>query len=218
MKAKGLSLPHAPPNMNLRVKMIFDEDLKTLIVPRIKVLVFRVSKDTPFEVAAKAIATKNGHKELWKRYSFSILKKSLAFNDTVDDCGDTVPQFGEDEHITDMRKCFSSYMRDDSYEAPGTEHELVFFYKISGEYESPFVINNSAGETGASQSIPPKNGNETSPNQKQVSFGESICQQGALPFGSVSHQPIAGSTSFIDERSTLSEQNKEPSENVMPLS
>ena len=75
LKEKGLALPHEPPVLDIRVRMIFDEDLSTLIFPKVKEMSFRVSSDTPFEVAAKALAFKNGHKDLWKSYSFSILKK-----------------------------------------------------------------------------------------------------------------------------------------------
>lgn len=55
--------------------MVFDEDFKTMKFPKVKCLVFRVSSNMPFEVAAKALALKNDHSHLWKSYSFSTLTK-----------------------------------------------------------------------------------------------------------------------------------------------
>ena len=113
---KGHTLADEPPNLDVRIRMIFDEDLKTMIFPKVKVMIFRVSSDTPFEVAAKALAVKNGHRDLWKHYSFSIMMKDKS-------------EERLDKHdipfvINDLRKCFGTFKKDD--------HEIVFFYKING--------------------------------------------------------------------------------------
>ena len=64
--------------LDLRIRMINDEDLTTIKFPRVKEAVFRVPSDTPFEVAAKALATRNGHSELWRQYTFSILRRDKS--------------------------------------------------------------------------------------------------------------------------------------------
>jgi hypothetical protein len=75
-----------PTNLDMRVRMIFDEDFNTMVFPKVKEMIFRLSSDSPFEIAAKALAHKNGHPELWRRYNFSILRKdsetSMADEDT----------------------------------------------------------------------------------------------------------------------------------------
>jgi hypothetical protein len=45
--------------------MIFEENLKSMIFPLVKKFTFRVNRDTPFEIAAKSLAKKNNHPELW---------------------------------------------------------------------------------------------------------------------------------------------------------
>ena len=70
-----------PPNLDMRVRMIFDEDFNTMVFPKVKEMIFRLSSDSPFEIAAKALAQKNGHPELWRRYTFSILKKEQEQSD-----------------------------------------------------------------------------------------------------------------------------------------
>ena len=45
-----------PPNLDMRVRMIFDEDFNTMVFPRVKEMIFRLSSDSPFEIAAKALA------------------------------------------------------------------------------------------------------------------------------------------------------------------
>lgn len=62
-----------PPHMDVRVRMVFDENLKSMIFPKVKSFIFRVQKDATFEVAAKALANKNEHPHLWQSYTFSIL-------------------------------------------------------------------------------------------------------------------------------------------------
>jgi hypothetical protein len=75
-----------PTNLDMRVRMIFDEDFNTMVFPKVKEMIFRLSSDSPFEIAAKALAHKNGQPELWRRYTFSILRKdsetSMADEDT----------------------------------------------------------------------------------------------------------------------------------------
>ena len=134
----NLGIAHEPPAMDVRVRMICDEDLKTLIVPRVKEMLYRVNRDAPFEAAAKALAAKNGHPDLWKFYSFSILRGKV---DSGED--DSAPRLPVEE-ITDLRKRFGSFMRDDSYSGiqygggSGNSQELVFFYKVSAAFPSPF--------------------------------------------------------------------------------
>ena len=48
-----------PPNLDMRVRLIFDEDFNTLVFPIVKEITLRLSSDFPFEVAAKALAYKN---------------------------------------------------------------------------------------------------------------------------------------------------------------
>jgi len=79
--------------------MIHDEDLNKMVFPKVKEMTFRLSSDTPFEIAAKAIATKNGHRDLWPYYSFSTIRK-----DDEDDVKDVI--------ISDLRKCFSSFKKE----------------------------------------------------------------------------------------------------------
>ena len=57
------------------MRLIFDEDIKTMVYPKIKQYLFRTSADSPLEVGAKALAYRNGHPEKWSSYSFSYLKK-----------------------------------------------------------------------------------------------------------------------------------------------
>ena len=117
--------------MDLRIRMIFDEDLNRLSVPKVKELLFRVNRDTPFEAAAKALATKNGHPKLWQAYAFSHLRPRTPLSAADDDRA----HLRAVEDITDLRKRFGAFTRD---EACDGSHELVFFYKINAAFESPF--------------------------------------------------------------------------------
>ena len=129
LKRLNLGVDFEPPKMDLRIRMIFDEDLNKLNVPRVKELVYKVNKDAPFEAVAKALADRNGHPALWQSYSFSILRAK--------------PQLDEDtpysrlEDITDLRKRFGSYMRQEPSSST-FEQELVFFYKINSPFETSF--------------------------------------------------------------------------------
>ena len=53
---------------------------------------------------------------------------------------DETPAIMKDHKITDLRKCFSSFKRDFT----DLTSEVVFFYKISGDFPSPFT--NAASE------------------------------------------------------------------------
>ena len=60
-----------PLPLDLKVRCLFEEDLQTLIFPKVKEFLFRVNRQSPLEVAAKALARKNEHQQDWKDYSFS---------------------------------------------------------------------------------------------------------------------------------------------------
>lgn len=53
---KGLKIHDKPPMLDMRVKILFDEDLRTMIFPRVKEFQFRASSDSTLEIAAKALA------------------------------------------------------------------------------------------------------------------------------------------------------------------
>lgn len=50
------------PVLNLQVKILFDEDLKAMIFPKIQEFEMRVNSASPLELAAKILAIQNGHK------------------------------------------------------------------------------------------------------------------------------------------------------------
>lgn len=58
------------------MRVIFEENLNTLIFPKVKEFLFRVAKHSPLEVAAKILATKNMHPKKWVDYSFSFISKT----------------------------------------------------------------------------------------------------------------------------------------------
>jgi hypothetical protein len=135
-------LPSDPPTLDMRVKMVFDEDFRTMNFPKVKSLLFRVSSSSPFEVAAKALALKNGHPELWKSYTFSIITKDPHRNTQQEEEESLSKTYREREvFITDLRKLFSSFKRD--HFSHNTEEEVVFFYKINSEaFKSAFLPPN----------------------------------------------------------------------------
>ena len=51
-----------PLPLDLKVRCLFEEDLTTLIFPKVKEFLFRVNKASPLEVAAKALGKKNDNK------------------------------------------------------------------------------------------------------------------------------------------------------------
>lgn len=64
-----------PLELDLKVRCLFEEDLSTLVFPKVKEFLFRVNRQSPLEVAAKALARKNEHGALWHQYSFSSICK-----------------------------------------------------------------------------------------------------------------------------------------------
>lgn len=62
------------PKLDLKVRILFEEDLHTLIFPKVKELLFRVSRSSPLELAAKALARKNEHSLKWRDYSFTLMR------------------------------------------------------------------------------------------------------------------------------------------------
>ena len=65
-------LKHEPAKLDVRVRILFEENLNTLVFPKVKEFLFRVARHSPLEVAAKILARKNEHhNNKWKDYSFS---------------------------------------------------------------------------------------------------------------------------------------------------
>eukprot|EP00347_Sterkiella_histriomuscorum_P009607 403340560 len=132
----SLRMPEKPPKLDLRVKLLFDEDLKTMVFPLVKELIFRVSSDTPFEIAAKLLATRNDHPSLWKFYSFSLMQivRINGSSDEINYSGDQQSRY-EQIDITDLTQKFANYRLDLEKE------DFVVFYKINCVYESPFSLD-----------------------------------------------------------------------------
>ena len=65
-----------PPTLDLKVRILFEENLNTMVFPKVKELLFRVSRTSPVELAAKALARKNQHLNKWRDYSFSLMKQN----------------------------------------------------------------------------------------------------------------------------------------------
>ncbi len=86
-----------PPSLDIRVKVLFDEDLKTMMFPRVKEFLFRACSDSPLEIAAKALAQKNEHPGLWRKYSFSVIRRKRIDEDSVEE---------KEVEVTDLRKSF----------------------------------------------------------------------------------------------------------------
>lgn len=63
-----------PPKLDLKVRILYEENLYTMIFPKVKELLFRVSRGSPLELAAKALARKNEHAGKWRDYSFTLMK------------------------------------------------------------------------------------------------------------------------------------------------
>jgi hypothetical protein len=57
------------------VRILFEENLNTLIFPKVKEFLFRVSQNSPLLIAAKILAKKNNHLHKWMDYSFSLISK-----------------------------------------------------------------------------------------------------------------------------------------------
>lgn len=65
------------------MRILFEENLNTLIFPKVKEFLFRVAKHSPLEVAAKVLASKNLHAQKWTDYSFSqyVDNKEIRYQD-----------------------------------------------------------------------------------------------------------------------------------------
>ena len=61
--------------------MIFDEDLREMVFPKIQEIEFRVSKNSPIHIAAKLLAVRNGHMNEWRQYEFSLYSEEYLGND-----------------------------------------------------------------------------------------------------------------------------------------
>jgi hypothetical protein len=95
-----------------------------MVFPKVQTFTFRASSDSPLEVAAKALAHRNDHPHLWRKYSFSMIRKRRSKEtDEVEDY---------DIEITDLRKSFGMLKEHIDQE------ELTLFYKINTEFRSPF--------------------------------------------------------------------------------
>ena len=79
---QDLLLRTDPPQLDLKVRILFEENLYTFIFPKVKELLFRVSKTSPLELAAKALARKNEHSSKWRDYSFTLMKAKDLLQET----------------------------------------------------------------------------------------------------------------------------------------
>jgi len=68
------SLPKEMKPLDLQIKVIFDEDLTSMVFPKVQEIEFRVSRASPFEMTAKLLATQNGHMSEWTMYEFAFCK------------------------------------------------------------------------------------------------------------------------------------------------
>ena len=65
----------------MQVKILFDEDLTTMLFPKVQEFEMRVSSQSPLEVAAKVLAIQNGHRDHWQNYEFAYCKESKNLNE-----------------------------------------------------------------------------------------------------------------------------------------
>ena len=93
----------------MSIRVLFDEDLKSMIFPKVQEFEFKVNSLSPIEVCAKILAIQNDHKEKWENYEFSICKQSKQLKETM---------------IQDLKKTFSSLKEKDHQE------QLTLFYRI----------------------------------------------------------------------------------------
>ena len=76
---KNISYPkisYEMPIMDINIRVLFDEDLKSMIFPKVQEFEFRANSHSPIEICAKILANQNGHKDKWDQYEFSICKQS----------------------------------------------------------------------------------------------------------------------------------------------
>ena len=95
--------------MDLNIRVLFDEDLKSMIFPKVQEFEFKANSHSPLEICAKILAIQNDHRDKWEHYEFSICKQSKQLKETL---------------IQDLRKTFSSLKEKDN------QDQLTLFYRI----------------------------------------------------------------------------------------
>ena len=74
-----------------------------MIFPKVKEFMFRVSANSPLEVAAKALAMKNDHAEKWTDYSFSCVSQDQTFQEVqIEDLSRTFQSLQQPKHSQDF--------------------------------------------------------------------------------------------------------------------
>jgi hypothetical protein len=106
-------LKHDAPVLDQRVRILFEEDLAAMVFPKVKEFLFRISSSSPLEVAAKALALKNGHGSKWQDYSFSCVRHGAQFQEV---------------HVDDLSRTFASLTAKGSSEDNNTD--IVLFYRV----------------------------------------------------------------------------------------
>ena len=108
-----------PPSLDLKVRILFEENLNTMVFPKVKELLFRVSRNSPVELAAKALARKNQHPMKWRDYSFSLMKQNEQFTEI---------------RIENLSKSFESMIalsqEGVQQQKAMTQDELILFYRV----------------------------------------------------------------------------------------
>ena len=108
-----------PPTLDLKVRILFEENLNTMVFPKVKELLFRVARTSPIELAAKALARKNQHPQKWRDYSFSLMKQNEQFTEV---------------RIENLSRTFESMLAaaagDGQQQKPGAQDELILFYRV----------------------------------------------------------------------------------------
>ena len=122
------------PKLDLKVRILFEENLYTMVFPKVKELLFRVSKTSPIELAAKVLARKNEHATKWRDYSFSLLKAKDSQSEIT---------------FTDLSVTFSSLLanqqEDSLQDANLSMHDdLLLFYKVKDLQPYDFKVASQA--------------------------------------------------------------------------
>ena len=109
-----------PPTLDLKVRILFEENLNTMVFPKVKELLFRVARTSPVELAAKALARKNQHPLKWRDYSFSLMKQNEQFTEM---------------RIENLSKTFESMISSaqggvQQPQKPTIQDELILFYRV----------------------------------------------------------------------------------------
>ena len=91
-----------PPPLDLKVRCLYEEALSTLIFPKVKEFLFRCNRQSPIEVAAKALARKNGND--WQQYNFSFLSSKSDQEQKIFDLSIRFDSIltGPDSNLTEM--------------------------------------------------------------------------------------------------------------------